>query len=38
MNMDEIVVTVLADGRIKVEPDRISQANHLNADQRVLTT
>jgi hypothetical protein len=32
MNVDSMKVTILDDGTIKVETDRISQANHLTAE------
>lgn len=30
--MDEIKITVLEDGTIKIETDRVSAANHVNAE------
>ena len=30
--MDEMKITILEDGTIKVETDKISQANHMTAD------
>lgn len=29
---DQIIITILDDGTIKVETDKISQANHMTAD------
>ena len=33
INMDNINVTILEDGTIKVETDEVGQANHMNAEK-----
>jgi hypothetical protein len=33
MNMDGITITVLDDGRVKIETDEISAPNHKSADE-----
>ncbi len=37
MSSDEIKITILADGTIKVETDGVGQANHLSADKLLAT-
>jgi hypothetical protein len=32
MNEDKLVITILEDGTVKVETDKIGSANHLSAD------
>jgi len=33
MKHDEITISILPDGTIKVETDQVGQANHLSADK-----
>jgi hypothetical protein len=33
MNQDELHVTIIEDGRVRLETDTVSPANHLGADE-----
>jgi len=37
MQNDEIKITILADGQIKIETDGIGQGNHTSADKLLAT-